>query len=360
MFLTDMDPPDRDLLNLIQSRVPLVREPFAELAGQLGWEEKEVLERLRHLREQAGVIREIAGIFGAAALGYALALAALRVGPPRLDQAGQIVAGHPGVSHCYAREGTYNLWFTLAVSPQSRLGLEGSVVALARKCGASSHLVLPTLRRYKLDVRFGAEDDEHANPPGTAPGTGVRPVAAAGAPVPGPAKAPSPAPTQQQVRAIQALQIDLPIQSDPFAPLARSADMDADDLLVHAADFLAVGWMRRYAATLHHRAAGAAANVMVAWKAAPAYADAAGALCAQVSTVSHCYLRPAAPDWPYNLYTMIHGQSREDCAMTIDRIISTTGLSEHLELWTKAEYRKQRVRLFSDQEAQWEEAHLRK
>ena len=326
---------DRRLLGLIQSSVPLVREPFAALAADLGCSEAAVLERLRALHAPGGVLREIAAILDAARLGYAQSLVAFRVSPDRLDEAGTGVAGHPGVSHCYGRDGACNLWFTLATSPTSALGLAGTVALLARRAGAADRMILPMLRRYKLDVRFGA---------------------ARGLPHPPAATndAPAAAPSAQQVRAIRALQVDLPLRPDPFASLAARAGLSADDLLACGADFLAAGWMRRYAAVLHHRAAGARANVMVVWRVDEADADAAGAQCAEFAAVSHCYLRPTHADWPYNLYTMIHGADRDDCEDTIRRIAAAAGLGERLALWTTREYKKRRVRLFTDDERRWE------
>ncbi len=331
---------DRRLLSAIQSRVPLVRHPFAELAAQLDCPRQQVLERMRALRGEEGVIREIAAIFDAAALGYRQALVAFRVPRDALDPAGRTVAAHPGVSHCYGRRHEYNLWFTLAVSPRSRLGLEASAARLAELTGATGHRVLPTLRRYKLDVRFGAEENEDSPRAAPAP---LRPAAEA-------ARL-----DERQVRAVRALQVDLPIQDDPFSPLARRAGMEVDGLLALGNDFLAQGVMRRYSAVLHHRSAGAAANVMVVWKVQEVRADAAGAAASHVAAVSHCYLRPTFEDWPYGLYTMIHGRNEQDCAMSIDEIVTTTGLGEHMELWTETEYKKQRVRLFSDAEQQWEQ-----
>jgi len=130
--------------------------------------------------------------------------------------------------------------------------------------------------------------------------------------------------------------------------------MDPDMLLVLGADFLAAGWMRRYAAVLHHRQAGLPANVMVAWRVEESAADAAGAVCARLPQVSHCYLRPAAGDWPYNFYTMIHGRDREECQAVVREIGNLTGLTDHAELWTEREYRKKRVRLFDASQGEWE------
>lgn len=335
-----MDSLEPALLSVIQRSVPLVRRPFDELARRLGCEAPAVIQAVDRLRRR-GVIREISGIFDAVALGYEQALVAMRVPPDRLDEAGQLVATHPGVSHCYGRDSAVNLWFTLAASPGSALGLAGTADLLAGLTGAAENMVLPTLRRYKLAVRFGPDGPagaEEAAPP----------------PPDVPAGRPAPQLSDEQRRAVRALQTDLPAAADPFAPIAAEHALDPDMLLVHAADFLAAGWMRRYAAVLHHRAAGAAANVLVAWAVDQAAADAAGRRCAQLPAVSHCYLRPAGPDWPYNLYTMIHGRSRQDCELTVEEIAATAGLRRCTRLWTTSEYKKQRVRLFTDDEAEWE------
>ena len=340
-----MDELDRQLLNRIQAGVPLVARPFSQLADELGCDEAAVIDRIAALR-QAGIIREISAIFDAVALGYRQALVALSVPADRLDQAGKIAASHPGVSHCYGRAGELNLWLTLATSPQSRLGLDASAELLARLVGATRHMVLPTIRRYKLQVRFDMEGDE----PTPAPAANDAPGAS------GPARAEQHPPqlTDTQIRAIRALQIDLPGQAEPFAPLAAAEGLDIDTLLDCGLAMLEAGYMRRYSAVLHHRAAGSKANVLVAWAADAAQADADGPRAAQVAGISHCYLRPTGPAWPYNLYTMIHGRSEQDCRLAIETILATTSLTDHVELWTMAEYKKRRVRLFGPDEAQWE------
>jgi DNA-binding Lrp family transcriptional regulator len=373
-----VDELDRQLLNSIQADVPLVVRPFGQLAGRLGCDEAAVIKRIAALR-QAGIIREISAIFDAVALGYRQALVALGVPADGLDQAGQIAASHPGVSHCYGRSGEMNLWLTLATSPGSRLGLEASAALLARLSGATRHMVLPTLRRYKLQVRFDMEGDEptpaqgtgsaapqeqgacprssntHQHAPDPSANSGDRHLRPGGtarrdygaSPLP-------PQLTDTQIRVIRALQIDLPGQTEPFAPLAAAEALDVDTLLDCGRRMLESGHMRRYAAVLHHRAAGGKVNVLVAWAADPAQADADGPRAAQVAGISHCYLRPAGPGWPYNLYTMIHGRSEQDCRLAIETILATTSLTGHVELWTTAEFKKRRVRLFGPEEEQWE------
>jgi len=153
---------------------------------------------------------------------------------------------------------------------------------------------------------------------------------------------------------VRALQTDLPHRSDPFSIIA-SEQIDPDMLLVHAADFLTIGWMRRYCAVLNHHAAGAKSNVLVAWKVTQANADHAGALCARLRSVSHCILRPPAKDWEYDLYTMIHGTTAQDCEGTISKISNLTGLQDFTALWTTKQYKKRRIPLFGNHEERWEE-----
>jgi len=341
---------DGRLLQVIQHRVPLVRRCYEMIAAELGCGEQTVIDRVAALR-RAGVLREIAGIFDLPALGYSQVLVAFRLTANLLDAAGLAVAEHPGVSHCYSRSTDVpeapNLWFTLACSPQSTLGVGKTAELLARLSRAEAHLVLPALKRYKLHVRFplpagDSTAGEFAGPHRPEDHCGEAPRA----PV---------APSRDQTRAVRALQADLPAAADPFAAIAAPVGMDPDELLVYGADFLAAGWMRRYGAVVRHAAAGARANVLVAWRAGRG-ADAAGARASEIPTVSHCYLRATAAAWPYDLYTMVHGRNRQDCRITIDRIVATTGLRDRVELWTERQYKKQRVRLFGEDEAEWERA----
>lgn len=339
--VTDSDL-DTRLLHHLQQAVPLVARPFRAIGEQLDCDEGEVIRRIADLRDTQGVVREISGIFDAASLGYRQALVALSVAENALDSAGRLVAEHPGVSHCYSRHlrkpagvPEYNLWLTLAVSPESPLGLEGTAKRLAELTSAQRHMLLPSLRRYKLAVRFDPRR------PGRI--SGETPVESPTTPI---------EPTDRQQRAIRALQHDLPAEAEPFDVPAACEGLSAEELLTIALELLEAGQMRRYAAVLRHRSAGARANVMVAWRAGDA--DIAGARLAECDHVSHCLLRETAPGWAHNLYCMIHGRDEQDCRMTIDELVATTGLRDRVELWTRDEYAKRRVRLFTEDERQWE------
>jgi DNA-binding Lrp family transcriptional regulator len=348
---------DTQLLRILQRGVPLVPRPWEALAAESGRLTLEVMNNVEKLHQE-GILKRIGGVFDTASLGYAQTLAALRVPTESVDAAGEVLCRHPGVSHCYRRRDAYNLWFTLAVSPSSRLGLDRTADRLSALAGATEFLLLPSERRYKLHVRLdipvwhGRPAHDSFPIPKGMNNTGETPVPHIEPP------SCSLIFTMEQRRAVRALQRDLPVTEEPFDVLARAEGLrSGDDLLVLAADFLAAGWMRRYAAIFAHRQAGASANVLVAWRVEDRQADRAGTLAAQFPAVSHCYLRRAATGWPFNLYTMLHGPDPDTCRNTIEEIASGIGRPERRELWTDKEYKNAPVRLFCEEEARWEDCY---
>jgi len=339
-----MDNLDAQHLDVIQTSLPLAAEPWRRLAADWGMEEQDVLRRIQRLRE-TGVLRRIGGVFDATRLGYRQMLFALAVAEDSLDQAAEMVAAHPGVSQCYSRSHTFNLWSTLAVSPDSSLGLEATVQTLVRQCNAKAHLNLPVVQRLKLDTRFGQVRSATFRRPLR---DEVRSAKESAMPIV--------SLSEEQKRAVRALQADLPLTARPFDDIAREEGFSSsDELLVHAADFLSAGVLRRYAAVVHHVIAGAKANVLVAWQLAEAQ-FAQATLVAEHESVSHAYLRETAADWPFNLYTMIHGATREKCEDAIHNIAESFQKNQpaRCELWTIHEYKKTPVPYFSAAEAEWE------
>jgi DNA-binding Lrp family transcriptional regulator len=142
--MRETDPVDAALLSQIQAEIPVVENPFAELGCKIGASEEQVIQRLQSLKS-AGIIRQISAIFDTRSLGYESSLVAVRVGPTQVDEAAEIINQHPGVSHNYLRNHIFNLWYTIAVSPLSKLGLEKTVEILHRESGAESTRLLPTL-----------------------------------------------------------------------------------------------------------------------------------------------------------------------------------------------------------------------
>ncbi len=327
-----MDDTDKKLLSLLQREVPIIPRPWAAF----GLPEAEALQRIRALK-QAGLIRQISAIFDTRSLGYQSSLVAAKCDPQREAAVAALINAHPGVSHNYARNHDYNLWFTIAVSPASRLGLEKTVQRLQQQTGAEAMRLLPTLRLFKIGVELDLEGDGH----GTAE---VRYSQAH-------QNAPTPL-TPREIEFVRAMQRDLPLVPEPFA----STGFSMDELQQISAAMKASGRLRRFSAVLRHREAGFRANGMGVWAARGTENEiiAIGQKMAACRAVSHCYLRPTYPDWPYNLFTMIHARSVPECDAILAELSRETGVTDYRVLYSTKEYKKTRVEYFTDAEAHWE------
>jgi len=338
---------DRRLLEAIQQDVPLVPRPFERIAGRIGSSEVDVLGRLRRIRDE-GLISRISAIFDTRSLGYESVLVAAKVPPERADAAAAVISEHPGVSHNYLRTAAYNLWFTLAVPPDSTLGLDKTAAALSRLAGVTSYRLLPAIRVFKIGVSLPLAEDDEETPGEKAPDA----TEAASRPS---CKRFELTPRSQA--AVLALQEDLPIEPRPFDAIAARHGLTVDQMLTMAEQFRACGVMRRYAAVLRHRAAGFTVNCMTVWCVPPERVEQVGAVLAGFREVTHCYQRPACPDWPYNLYAMIHRRSQDDCRSLIQRMKAAAGIAEMQEVYSTKEYKKVRLEYFSPAFAEWETCH---
>jgi DNA-binding Lrp family transcriptional regulator len=339
-----VDDLDAQLLDRIQTELPLVERPYGALAEAIGSDEETVLERVAALREQK-VIRQISAIFDSRRLGYRGMLVAARTPAERQDVAAAVFSTHPGVSHNYLREHDLNLWFTLTVSPRSQLGLDRTVELLGELAEVEVIRPMPALRFFKIGVDLDVKGDRDP----AAKLVKARPVR----------KAPPPeALSDRDLDAIRALQRDLPAEPEPFGELAAQAGFEtAAELLALGHSFIETGQMRRYAAVLAHRNAGFVQNGMGVWRVPEERLDECGQIMAAFRGVSHCYQRPTYPDWPYNLFSMTHGRTKAECEAVLAAVGAETGLDDFSVLYSTKEYKKTRVSYFTPEEAEWERAH---
>jgi DNA-binding Lrp family transcriptional regulator len=339
-----LDDIDRKVLTLIQAGFPLEERPFAAIGRKLELREPDVIARVAALRTEPRVIRQISAIFDSKSLGYQSMLVAAQVEESRLDEAAAVINAHPGVSHNYRRNHAYNLWYTLAVPPGSRLGLAGTVHALHRLSGAIVTRPMPTLKMYKIGVKLNLSDD--ADP------VAKMSVASIATTI---TDDHLPQLTDRDKRMIRALQQDLPTVERPFDARAKEAGVTAAELLAAAKSYEENGRMRRFAAVLRHREAGFKANAMGAWVVPQHREDEFGAVAARFQAVSHCYRRPTYEDWPYSLFTMVHGQTEEECESVLKAIADATRVTGYAALYSTKEYKKTRVRYFTGEIEAWEQ-----
>lgn len=154
--------------------------------------------------------------------------------------------------------------------------------------------------------------------------------------------------TPQEKTVLAAVQRDLPDSPAPYADLAALAGISESDVLALLRRLKAQGVIRRFGASIRHQKSGYTANVMAAWAASPEEADEWAPLAAENRHISHVYFRPSpGPEWPYTLYTMIHGKSDADCRAVVDGLLARWPLREYALLKTMAELKKTSMLYFT-------------
>jgi DNA-binding Lrp family transcriptional regulator len=157
------------------------------------------------------------------------------------------------------------------------------------------------------------------------------------------------------VETIQATQGPMAVRSDAYAPAAERLGVPVDEVLARLDSLRERGGLRRVAAILYHRRAGFSANGMGVWAVPDEEILDTGKRMAAFRGISHCYQRPTYPDWPYSVFTMAHGRSKDECDAVLDSIAAATGVSERATLYSSTEFKKVRMLYFTDAFRRWEE-----
>jgi len=327
-----------EILSRIQKKFPLVPKPFETIANELNTTEDEVLNILQKEKADA-IIRQTSAIFDTKRLGYKSSLVAFKIPHAKIDDAVKIINSHPGISHNYERNHDFNIWFTLGISPDSKLGLEKTVELLAKLTQADDYIMLPTLKLFKINVKLNTTGKDEKKEK-------VKKVIH---------KEIELTPLHHAI--IAKAQYDIEIVSEPFKNIIDELEIDYDKFFSILTELQDAGIMRRFASILNHRKAGFNANAMVVWDVDEKNGEEIGKKAAAFSAVSHCYLRPKYDNWPYNLFTMVHGKTTEETNSIIEDMAKEIPSASHMPLYSSREFKKVRIEYFTPAEAEWEDKH---
>ena len=337
----NVDKIDKQLLTAVQRHFPLVERPFDQLGKQIGISEQETICRLERLKSEK-YLRFIGAIINTASLGFKSLLVAFEVDPDKIESAAETVNKHPGVSHNYQREDRYNMWFTLAL-PQG-MDLDETIGIMRDRARPRNVLVLPAIKTFKIGVVLDVPEDDDYDPLAREEARAV----------------PETTPCEispEAEKIIEALQTSIPLVPEPFAGLFGKLGMSGRDLLAVVEALLQKGIIRRFGAIPAHRKLGYQYNVMATWQAPEEKTDKIGKILASFKAITHAYARPTFPDWPYSLYSMIHCRSRGDSEIIIDQILRETGIEDYKLLRSVREFKKTRLKYFSDEFDLWQQQH---
>jgi len=350
-----MDALDRALLNIIQTDFPITSRPYATLAQLVGSSEYEAWSRILSLR-QKGIIRRLGGVFDSHRLGYKSTLCAAKVPEDKIQVLADLLMDLPGVTHNYLRNHAYNMWFTLIAPSQTEV--EKTLTKIRETVGTTEVYSLPALRLFKISVDFNFNSSEH-NPTDhnssghNSPGhiSSVAELRLHGPEHKGhrfktskPANLwskPQPYPVDEEDKAlVRELQGNIPESLAPFAEIGEKLGWEEEKVIIKTQNLRTHKVIRRFGAVLRHQKAGFTANAMGVWQVPEDKIEEVGRILASFREVSHCYQRPTLPDWPYNLFTMIHGRSHEECAEIMERMSQVTGIKDYSMLFSLKELKK--------------------
>ena len=147
----------------------------------------------------------------------------------------------------------------------------------------------------------------------------------------------------------------MPVVAEPYAPAAEQlGHVPGSSLLEHLAGMQERGLLRRVAAILYHRRAGFWPTAWACGRCPTSRSCEIGPRMAAFRGISHCYQRPTYADWPYSVFTMAHGRSKEECDAVLDAIAEQTGIHDRATLYSSTEFKKIRLLYFTDDFKDWE------
>jgi DNA-binding Lrp family transcriptional regulator len=330
------------LIDVIQQDIPIQENPFQWIAEQLNMDLDNVFELLKALKQE-GILRQIAPIYDTKSLGYQSGLVAVAVEDNDIEKAVYILNEHPGVSHNYLRNDTFNIWFTIAIPPDSRIGLEETIKILIREIGTDAkYVILNTKRVFKINTRFMQDAKEMMKREDF-----VDPKIFSGRL------------DEIDKYIIRETQYDLPIVDKPFHDIANRLDLGVDILIKKLSKYKEQGIMRRFSGLINHRKAGFNANGMSVWIVPEDKIEEYGKIMASFKGVTHCYERTTNEFWHYNLFCMIHGKDEKEVYDTVYAIQQALGDEIPFKvLFSSKEFKKTRLRYFEDDYYRWEDRYI--
>jgi DNA-binding Lrp family transcriptional regulator len=317
-------PTEFRLLNDFQRNLPLVAEPFAEIAHRLDCPQAEVLGALGRLQRR-GAISRVGAVFAPWRIGVST-LAAIAVPPERLEEIAARISAHSEVNHNYQRDHHYNLWFVATAANEAAMAavLDGIAADAGQRV-----LSLPLVEQYHIDLGF-----DLCNGIKDRPATGSferRQLSAA------------------EQKLVAALQPGLPLVARPFAAIGGQAGMSESEVLATIDSWQKSGVVKRLGVIVRHHELGYTANAMVVFDVPDEAVSAVGARLAHEDGVTLCYRRQRhLPEWPYNLYCMVHGRSREEVMPVIERLCRVAGHPCEY-LFSTRRFKQQGARYFDGQ-----------
>jgi len=328
------DPLSIQFINCFQGGFPLVEKPFLEVANQLGTTQDKLLSLIENLLNE-GWLSRFGPLFDAQQLGGGLTLAAISVPQHRYQEVTEIVNGFSQVAHNYRREHALNMWFV--VGTENTSGINETIASIEQRTGLKVYNC-PKIQEFYVGLQLLLDetgkvdtvplDTEHCKPINTASDSLDL--------------------SEMDRSIIKATQSGLPLIEKPFHLIAEQLDTDAENIISRMQQMKQSGIMRRMGAVPNHYKLGLRGNGMTVWNVPDDRVTEIGEKIGRMGFVSHCYQRPRhLPDWPYNVFAMVHGATKELAADKVKILEAELApdVFDHETLFSSAILKKTGLRL---------------
>ncbi|WP_436929730.1 siroheme decarboxylase subunit beta [Halosimplex halobium] len=303
-----VDAVDAALVDGWQSGFPVRERPFEAVAADVGVAESEALDRVRRLYDE-GIFRRFGPVLNPPVIGSST-LAAVRAPADRFDEVAAVINGYEQVNHNYARDHEWNMWFVVTAASKER---RDAILAEIEERTGCEVLVLPMLTDFYIDLEFpvvnGDRFARESLSETDVSATTISERAAADL-------------SALDRRVLLEVQGGFPLSATPYRDVAAAVDAPVADVLASVEKLLADGCIKRIGCVVNHLVTGFDANCMVVWDVPDDELDERGVEVGKLPYVTLCYHRPRRPDqeWPYNLFTMIHGREQDAVDAKIDEL----------------------------------------
>ncbi|MHB1377469.1 MAG: siroheme decarboxylase subunit beta [Candidatus Humimicrobiaceae bacterium] len=152
--------------------------------------------------------------------------------------------------------------------------------------------------------------------------------------------------TDLEKEIVQFIQDDIPLVTRPLKELARKIKLSEKEIVILLKDWHDTGLLRRLGVFIQHQKAGFRANGMSVWIIPKDQIVSVGQLMVSFPQVGHCYQRPTYPGWPYNMFAMIHEQSRDAVMQVAQKISLAIDIKQYDILFTEKEFKKNSMKYF--------------
>ncbi|WP_435347712.1 siroheme decarboxylase subunit beta [Haloarchaeobius sp. HRN-SO-5] len=318
----DIDDVDARLVDGYQSGFPVTERPFRAVGDDLGISESEAFERVERLSDD-GVFRRFGAVLNPPVIGSST-LAAVQAPEDRFDEVAAVINGYRQVNHNYRREHEWNMWFV--VTAGSRETRDRILDEIETETGCEV-LNLPMLTDYYIDLEFPVVNGDRFARESVAStdvsATRISEDATGDL-------------SRFDAELLLAIQSGFPLSRTPYGDVAAELDAPVDDVLAGVKRLREAGCIKRVGCIVNHVVTGFSNNCMVVWDVPDEDLDERGLAVGELPYVTLCYHRPRRPeqDWPYNLFTMIHGREERAVDEKVDELASEHLPFDHERLYS--------------------------